>query len=587
MAINIYGACSGNSGSKYDIWINVKQNSQSIEDNKSNVTVKLFLKRNDGYSSSAYNLDESSNTVILKVGGKEKVNKRLTIDTRNNATVTLATWTGDVSHSDDGSLSLTISGSFTMGGSSLTGGSVSGRFNCSDIPRASTLTFSKTSLNPLESVSAAVASASSAFTHNIKWTFGDFSVTHALSAGVTRDVFTVPLSWAEELTKSCKGNISVAIATYKGSKRLGSKSYELKLIIPETEEFLPDFTLVANRIDNSVPADFEEYVKGKSQVKLDVSGVSLKHGAKVSSYTAKVGSASKTKLPATFDLTKAGEITISVTLKDSRGFSVTKSSKINVLKYSAPTVSVNRLYRCDENGNKTTSGTYLFCNLETDCSSLKGKNVTSVTYKYKKAEGGTYSSEIPISENTSILGEGEFLNNSSYVLAFRVTDSITKKTEFLEVFVASTDIPFNIRKGGKGASFGCYSERDKELTVAWDLNVKGDMFYESADITLSDFAGTKMGIARYIPCMEVVLLRLRFTAEKTISSGTNHIIATFTDRFPTLATPINVIVNNGVSNKCTGYIKADTGDIVINSQSDIKKDDYIYVSGFFFAYRSK
>ncbi len=94
-----------------------------------------------------------------------------------------------------------------------------------------------------------------------------------------------------------------------------------------------------------------------------------------------------------------------------------------------------------------------------------------------------------------------------------------------------------------------------------------------------------MGIARYIPSMEIVFMRLRFTASQTISSGTNHIIATFTDKFPTLATPINVIVNNGVSNKCTGYIKADTGDIVINSQSDIKKDDYIYVSGFFFAYR--
>ncbi len=419
MAINIYGSCSGSAGNKYDIWLNVKQNSQSIEDNESNVTVKLLLKRNDGYSSSAFNLDESSNSVVLKVGGKEKVNKSLTIDTRNNVTVTLATWTGDVSHTDDGALSLSVSGSFTMGGSSLTGGSASGSFNCSDIPRASTLTFSKTSLNPLESVSAAVASASSAFTHNIKWSFGDFSVTHTLSAGVIRDVFTVPLSWADELTNSKKGYISVAIATYKGSKRIGSMRYELKLIIPETDEFLPDFTLVAERIDNSVPADFEEYVKGKSQIKLNVKDVKLKHGAKVSSYTAKVGSASKTKLPATFDLTQSGEITISVTLKDSRGLSVTKSSKINVLNYSAPTVSVNSLYRCDESGNKTTLGTYLLCNLKVSYSSLKENNVPTVTYKYKKAEGGTFSGEIPVNEMVSVLGNGEFMNNSSYILAFR------------------------------------------------------------------------------------------------------------------------------------------------------------------------
>lgn len=586
MAINIYGSCSGSSGNKYDIWLNVKQNSQSIEENKSNVTVKLLLKRNDGYSSSAYNLTESSNSVLLKVGGKEKVNKNLTIDTRNNVTVTLATWTGDVSHTDDGSLSLSLSGSFTMGGTSLSGGSVSGSFNCSDIPRASTLTLSKTSLNPLESVSASVVSASSAFNHKIKWSLGDSSVTHSLSAGVAKDVFTVPLSWTEEITNSKSGNISVAIATYKGTKRIGSKSYSLKLIIPATEDFLPDFNLVTERIENSVPSDFAEYVKGKSKIKLNIENLELKQGAKASSYTAKVGSSSKTKLPATFDLTKSGEITVSVTVKDSRGFSVTKSSEINVLDYSAPTVSVNSLYRCDENANKTTIGTYLFCDLKTEFSSLNEKNITSITYKYKKAEGGAFSDEIPVNENVCVLGNGEFLNSNSYVIAFKIIDSITKENDFIEVVIPSTDIPFNIRKGGKGASFGCYSEKDKELTVAWDLNVKGDLFYESADIELSDLVGEKKGIARYIPCMEIVLVRLRFTATQAIASGTNYIIATFTDKASTLATPVNVIVNNGVGNKCTGYIKADTGDVVINSQTDIEKDDYIYVSGFFFAYRN-
>ncbi len=585
MAINIYGSCSGSSGSKYDIWLNVKQNSQSIEDNKSNVTVKLFLKRNDGYSASAYNLTESSNSVVLKVGGKEKVNKNLTIDTRNNVTVTLATWTGDVVHTDDGSLSLAVSGSFTMGGTSLSGGSASGNFDCTDIPRASTLTLSKSSINPLESVGATVTSASSAFSHKIKWSLGASSVTHSLSAGVTKDAFTVPLSWAEEITNAKSGNISVAIATYKGSKRIGSKSYSLKLIIPATEEFLPEFNLITERIDNSVPADFGEYVKGKSQIKLNIENLKLKQGAKVSTYTAKVDTSSKTMLPATFDLTKSGEIAVSVTVKDSRGFSVTKSSKINVLGYSAPTVSVNSLYRCDENGNKNTSGTYLFCDLKVKYSSLNDKNIYAVSYKYKKSDGDAFSGETLISENISVLGNGEFLNSSSYILAFKITDSITKENEFIEVLVPSADIPFNIRRGGKGASFGCYAERDNELTVAWDLNVKGNMFYENTAVELSSFASEKRGLARYFPCMEIVAFRLRITASQTITSGTNHIIATFTDKAPTLVTPVNVIVNNGVSNKCTGYIKSDTGDIVINSQSDIKKDDYIYVSGFFFAYR--
>ena len=585
MAINIYGSCSGSSSNKYDLWLNVKQNSQSIEDNKSNVTVKLYLKRNDGYSSSAYNLTESSNSVVIKVGGKEKVNKNLTIDTRNNVRVTLASWTGDVSHNSDGSLSLSLSGSFTMGGTSLSGGSASGSFNCTDIPRASTLTLSKSSLNPLDSVGATLSAASSSFSHKIKWSLGDSSVTHTLSAGITKDTFTVPLSWSEEITGAKSGNITVALATYKGSKKIGSKSYTLKLTIPKTDEFLPEFNLVVTRIDNSVPADFGEYVKGKSQVKLNIENINLKHGAKVASYTAKVDSVSKTKLPATFDLTKSGELTVSVTVKDSRGFSVTESAKINVLGYSAPSVSVKSLYRCDEFGNKNNSGTYLFCDLNVKSSSINGKNAHRVIYKYKKSNE-LFSGEMLIEENPLILGNGEFLNSSSYILAFKITDSITTDNDFIEAIVPSSAIPFNIRKGGKGASFGCYSEKDNELTVAWNLNVKGGLVYENADVQLRSFVEDRRGLARYFPCLEIVIVRLRFTATQTISSGENHILATFTDRIPTLLTPITVIVNNGVDNKCTGYIKSETGDLVMNSEKTIEKDDYIYVSGFYFAYRN-
>lgn len=584
MAINIYGSCSGDSGSKYDIWLKVTQNSQSIADNKSNVTVKLYLKRNDGYSSSAYNLTESANSVVLKVGGSEKVNKNLSIDTRDNATVTLASWTGDVSHEADGTLSLSLSGSFTMGGTSLSGGSVSGKFQCTDIPRASTLTLSKSSLNPQDTVGAALNTASSGFNHKIRWSLGGASVTHSLSSGVSQDAFTVPLSWAEEITNARSGNISVTLTTYKGTKKIGSKEYSLKLVIPKTQEFLPEFNLSEERINNSVPQEMEEYVKGKSQIKLNIDSLSLKHGAKVSSYTAKVGSSSKNQLPATFDLVKAGEITISLTVKDSRGFSVTKSETINVLDYSAPAVSVNSLYRCDQSGNKTTSGTYLLGDLKAVYSSLNEKNIPKITYKYKKADGDTYSGEIAINENPCILGEGYFLNNTSYTLAFRITDSITTDNDFIEALVPSADIPFNIRNGGKGASFGCYAERDNELTVAWNLNVKGDMVYENVGTELTSLVSDKRGIVRYIPSMELVIVRLRFTANQEISAGAAHVISTM-EKIPALFTPVTVSINTGGEKIGRGGIKSETGQLVISSDKTIAAGEYIYVSGVYFAYR--
>lgn len=583
MAVNFYGSCSGSSGSKYDIWLNVVQNSQSIEDNTSNVTVKLLLKRNDGYSSSAYNLTESSNTAKLIVGGSTKVNKNLSIDTRNSATVTLATWTGDVSHKDDGSLSLSISGSFTMGGTSLSGGSVSGSFDCTDIPRASTLTLSKTSVNPEDTVGATVKSASSSFSHKIKWSLGGSAVTHTLSSGITSDAFTVPVSWVNEITTAKSGKISILLTTYKGTKKIGSKSYSLKLVIPSESAYLPEFSLVAERIDNAVPEEFEEYVKGISKIKLNIESLNLKYGATVSSYTAKVDTASKSTLPATFDLVKSGDITVSVTVKDSRGFSVKKSTVISVLDYSVPSVTVKSLSRCDEEGQKTTSGTFILADLDAKYSYLNGKNVPKITYKYKKADTDTFSGEIEITDTTCILPDGEFLNNSSYTVAFKITDSITTDNEFFEREVSSSSIPFNIRKGGKGASFGCYAENDNELTVAWDLNIKGKLFYEDVNVSVPSTIGVYYTKVRYYPSLDMVFLRLRLTVAETLTANTEHVVAVLEDRPTGLFTSLNVRINYDDGRIAVGGMKFGEGKITVKSDKDISPGDFIYISGMYFA----
>ncbi len=493
MAVNFYGSCTGSSGAKYDIWIKATQNSQSIESNKSNVTIRLYLKRNDGYASSAYNLNESDNTVKLTVGGAVKVSSNIAIDTRNGATVTLASWTGDVAHKDDGSLDLKISGLFTMDGTSLSGGSASGTFSLTDIPRASSLTMSKTSINPEDSVSFTVSSASSSFTHKIVLLLKGESLSYSLSAGQASKTVTVPSSWAALVTSSKYQYITVYLYTYKGANKIGLKTYKLKLAIPQTAEYLPEFSLSVSRVDNNVPSSLAEYVKGKSQVTLNVSGVSLKYGAAVASYTARVGSASKTALPATFDLTESGNVTVSVTLKDSRGYSVKKSAVISVRDYELPSVNINELYRCDENGNFLINGTSLYIDYDLIYSSVNSKNTASLTVKYRKTDSALWSGEEAVSASGAVL-KNALDYGSSYVIAFTVNDLITKAVT-IERSLSSSDIPFNIKKGGKGAAFGCYAERDNELTVSWDLNVLGSLYNEEISLTLNEAVADKLVFA--------------------------------------------------------------------------------------------
>lgn len=137
MALNgrVNGICKGSNYTKYSLWIDWLVNSQNIAGNKSNITVSMKVQRNDGVRQSAYNLN-STNPVLLSVGGVVRVSNKIEIDTRNNKIITLASWTGDIAHNDDGTLSLALSGSFSISGTStLTGGAVSGTAVVNSISR--------------------------------------------------------------------------------------------------------------------------------------------------------------------------------------------------------------------------------------------------------------------------------------------------------------------------------------------------------------------------------------------------------------------------------------------------------------------
>lgn len=129
------GTCHGSSGNKYNLWLTWTINSQSPINNTSHITVNMYLQRNDGYANSAYNLSET-NPVRIFVDGVAKVDTTVSIDTRNNAVVLLATWTGFVTHNYDGTLSVDLSGDFGLNGvPSLTGGIVVGTAQLDTIDR--------------------------------------------------------------------------------------------------------------------------------------------------------------------------------------------------------------------------------------------------------------------------------------------------------------------------------------------------------------------------------------------------------------------------------------------------------------------
>lgn len=581
MAVNIYGTCSGSSKNKYDVWLNVSQNSQSVSENKSNVTVAMYLKRNDGYSSSAYNVNESENSVKLIVGGSVKVEKNLKIDTRNGVTVKLASWTGDVSHSSDGSLNLSLSGNFSMGVTSLSGGSAAGTFKCTDIPRASSMSFSPSTVNPDDVITVKLTSASSAFSHKITASIGSKSSTLTVSDGGTSAKITVPKMWVTEVKNTKTANIKLTLTTYKGSQKIGAKSYNVKFQVPDSDEYKPSFSLDIKRIDNSVPSSWGEYVKGVSQIKVGVSDLSLKYGAKVSAYTVKVGSVSKNTMPSIFDLNVSGNIAVSVTVKDSRGFSVKKSKTVTVCDYSPPSIDIKSISRCGKDGSVDNSGDSLLVKYSPKISSVNSKNELSVEVKSRMLTSSVFGGSENVSTSPAVICSGAISKTSSYLLVSTVKDSVNTKGFEFERVVPSADIPFNIRRGGKGASFGCYAENDNELAVAWDVKIDGTLNCEDVPYTLTDAVTVSGGstVIKCFPWMRMCYLRMRFEMQKTVSAGSGCVFA----KCELKPSMFSVLSGYTATGEVSAGIKYATGEITVTPRVDLTAGDTVYVSGVFLA----
>lgn len=574
-----YGSCTGKVGAKYNLWLNVVQNYQSVEGNSSNVSVSLFLKRNDGQSSSAYNLNEWENSASITINGETKVWRNLEIDTRGNVTVTLAQWTGDVYHNADGTLSLYVDGSFAVGNANLTGGQASATFYCTAIPRKSYMTLSTNEVYLGGGVVCNVFSASSEFSHSINFYLENTEGSLWLSEGITSGTFTVPSDWANQMPWSTSANASVVLTTYYYGQYVGSETYSIKISVPDTVDFKPTFDLVTEKIDNDVPKEWNVYVKGVSGIKLDISNLSLKYGAVITSCEARVGNATYNSVPSWFYLLDAGNVDISVTVRDSRGLTYTVSSSVWVNDYYPPTLTVNSIKRCNSQGELTESGDYFLLDYSANACSVDGRNQMYVSYKCG-ASSDAFGAEIFINGSPAIIGSGAIVPSRSYVLRLCIYDSIHWWGVVTDRSVPSIDIPFNIRKGGKGAAFGCYAENDNELTVGWNLNLTGKLVSKKEAVAVGDnisYVTDNSGTVNY-PCLELCALNIGFVNATDIPANTDFVVG-YINAKPKEFSPLSTIMVNAVGG--SSYVDPNTKAIVFRCASFVPSGTGIYINGMF------
>lgn len=173
-----------------------------------------------------------------------------------------------------------------------------------------------------------------------------------------------------------------------------------------------------NTTTTSITGNNQHIVQNKSNLKVTFTSATAKNSATISKHTFELNGVTKTSTSAsgTIDfgtINSANNLTLTITVTDSRGLTSKTTKTITMLAHSNPNaiVTLKRLNNYEDESYLTVDGSI---------SSVNGKNTMAIKYRYK-VSGGTYGSFTTISDNVK-----QTLNldkNNSYIFNIVITDS--------------------------------------------------------------------------------------------------------------------------------------------------------------------
>ena len=380
-------------GYNYTYTVDVIENSTSIANNTSNVTINFYIK---GPWAPSYYDWTTYYGIIVDGSVKDSGSSRPYVSTSN---VKLLSWTGDVAHNSDGSKSISVSVYLTNGSASylptqypssspLYMGSVS----LTTIPRASSVSCSTADIGSNATIS--ISRASSSFTHTLSYAFGNLTGTIATKTSSTSVSWTIPTTFYAQIPNDKSGTGTITCDTYNGSTLIGSKPTSFTATVNESasKPTLNPTAVDVNTTTTALTGDSSKFIKYYSNASVST-GASARNSATLKSQKITCGAKSISSASGTINAVESGSFTFSAT--DSRGYPATQTVNKTLIEYIKLTCSM-------EAGAPTTDGvaTLKISGNYWDGTFGALANTLTVQYRYK-TQGGSYGSWTTVSATKS------------------------------------------------------------------------------------------------------------------------------------------------------------------------------------------
>ena len=302
----------GTSGGNLYVRIYAKYSDQDIPNNR---TLVQYQARSY-YENSTYIYDARGSIGVSGTGADYQSASCTRPTTGETISVTTEGW---VTHNGDGTRDVSAAATINFPNWGWSG-TAYGSASLPTIPRASTIS-SMSNVYIGEDTTINVNRKSSSFTHTITYSFGNLSGTVVTKSSSTGVSWTIPESFYGQMTNTQQKNVTLYITTYSGNTQIGDRQSTTFTLRTRESVCRPDIDATIKDINQDTLAltgDASYLVKNYSTVEVTYTATP-KNSASISQVD--VDGRVMSTNPYTFTASESEKELITVTAKDSRGYS--------------------------------------------------------------------------------------------------------------------------------------------------------------------------------------------------------------------------------------------------------------------------
>ena len=327
----------------------------------------------------------------------------------------------------------------------------------------------------------------SAFSHAFFLEVGTWSTTGVCQkdavTGEETLTFTLPLSLAEQVPNGTVLSGTLTLQTLHDGVQIGADVGALVAHVPDVDALRPRVTASASAVGEFPDAFAGKFLQHLTPLSLAIEATPL-YGATI--LTAEVRwegtwreialGGAELEAP-----TVSGARALHVRVRDSRGFVGERLLTISVHPTRAPrpvpvTGALQLVASREKDGVVGEQGTSLYLSFDGACTDLCDYTLQC---RVRAASESDFGDWITLATNTAFSDTVTGLSlasSKSFVVELSVLDSLSQRGS-VAFTIPCEDVCFHLRRGGEGAAFGKYAERQKTLEIApdWTLRVGGTL----------------------------------------------------------------------------------------------------------------